>query len=622
MRSWRAKSGSIIAVHGLNAQNREDTAHAWDTWRTPSGPTGRLWLRDDLPGQIPPCRIFIYEYNSAAVYGTSRATFIDKANDLLESVRMERVGVPRSRPIIFLGHTMGGLLIKQALINGKSNPRRQDIMDATYGLCFFATPHGGGERTRVRLRRSLANLAIKAGLKKGDNVIEALKPGGMFAETIAEQWRHQSGHYDCISFWGSLDEAVPREPAQIGLPSDREAVVILKATHDKLCKFGDSEDDQFNLKTVQSNLQGLCQRSLESLRKSLEKGESFVGLRNNTASTPSDAQARPEADNPHLDTQYELGRAYLYNEQIDEAIEIFEGLVRVEREILAADDHNRLCSEHALASAYLDNREIREAIEILEDVVLIRRDILLAEDYFRLSSEHTLASAYLDNMQVKAAIEILEGVMQVRREILATEDHDRLSSEHVLGCAYLQNGQTKEAIEIIKHAVQVKRRMLPAEDHSRLSSEHALGCAYLQNGQPKEAIETIEHVVQMKRSILPAEDHSRLASEYTLARAYLDDRKIKEAIEIFEGVVRVERDILPDEDCDLLLSKQALGLAYIAAGSFRKAVLILENVVHIQMSIFPADDPSRLVSEQALRVAVKNLEALHLTQHEVDRPII
>uniref|UniRef100_A0A8H7TVL0 MalT-like TPR region domain-containing protein n=1 Tax=Bionectria ochroleuca TaxID=29856 RepID=A0A8H7TVL0_BIOOC len=569
----------IIAVHGLNAQNREDTAHAWDTWRTPSGPTGRLWLRDDLPGQIPLPNLHL------------RVQLCSRVRDL--ACNVHRQG---KRPSRICAHGAGwrakittdnilrayhGRLVDQASADQREEqPRHQDIKDATYGLCFFATPHGGGERTRVRLRRSLANLAIKAGLKKGDNVIEALKPGGMFAETIAEQWRHQSGHYDCISFWGSLDEAVPREPAQIGLPSDREAVVILKATHDKLCKFGDSEDDQFNLKTVQSNLQGLCQRSLESLRKSLEKGESFVGLRNNTASTPSDAQARPEADNPHLDTQYELGRAYLYNEQIDEAIEIFEGLVRVEREILAADDHNRLCSEHALASAYLDNREIREAIEILEDVVLIRRDILLAEDYFRLSSEHTLASAYLDNMQHKAAIEILEGVMQVRREILATEDHDRLSSEHVLGCAYLQNGQTKEAIEIIEHAVR------------------------------------------MKRSILPAEDHSRLASEYTLARAYLDDRKIKEAIEIFEGVVRVEGDILPDEDCDLLLSKQALGLAYIAAGSFRKAVLILENVVHIQMSIFPADDPSRLVSEQALRVAVKNLEALHLTQHEVDRPII
>lgn len=102
---------------------------------------------------------------------------------------------------------MGGLLIKQALINAKSNARFQDIKDATYGLCFFATPYGGGERTTVRLGRSLANLAIRAGFKKGDNVIEALKPGGMFAETIAEQWRHQSEYYHCISFWGSLDDA-------------------------------------------------------------------------------------------------------------------------------------------------------------------------------------------------------------------------------------------------------------------------------------------------------------------------------------------------------------------------------------------------------------------------------
>ncbi|CAI6044566.1 unnamed protein product, partial [Clonostachys chloroleuca] len=238
-----AKSSSIIAVRGLNPGNRDHTAHAWDTWRTPSGPTGRLWLRDALPREIPPCRIFLYEYNSTAVYGTSRATFTDKANGLLEFVRIERDGIPKSRPIIFLGHDMGGLLIKQALINAKSNARFQDIKDATYGLCFFATPYGGDERTTVRLGRSLANTAIRAGFKKGDNV-------------------------------------VPRESALMGLASDREAVVMLKATHGKVCNFGDSEDDQINLKTVQSNLQGLCQWSLE-------KSESLVGLRNSTTLAPS-----------------------------------------------------------------------------------------------------------------------------------------------------------------------------------------------------------------------------------------------------------------------------------------------------------------------------------------------
>jgi hypothetical protein len=71
-------TSSIIAVHGLNPRSKKDTDHAWDTWRTPPGPQGRLWLRDDLPQYIPEPRIFLYEYNSTAVYGKDRDTFNGK----------------------------------------------------------------------------------------------------------------------------------------------------------------------------------------------------------------------------------------------------------------------------------------------------------------------------------------------------------------------------------------------------------------------------------------------------------------------------------------------------------------------------------------------------------------
>jgi hypothetical protein len=81
---------SIIAVHGLNPRSKNDIDHAWDTWRTPSGPQGRLWLRDDLPQHVPETRIFLYEYNSTAVYGKDKDTFIGKANELLEAIRIER----------------------------------------------------------------------------------------------------------------------------------------------------------------------------------------------------------------------------------------------------------------------------------------------------------------------------------------------------------------------------------------------------------------------------------------------------------------------------------------------------------------------------------------------------
>jgi hypothetical protein len=195
---------SIIAVHGLNPRSKKDTDHAWDTWRTPAGPQGRLWLRDDLPEFVPESRIFLYEYNSTAVYGKDRDTFVGKANEFLEAIRIERDDA-ESRPILLLGHSMGGLLIKQALINACHNPKYSPTKDATIGLAFFATPHRGGDRMLVSLGGVAAKIATTVGFQKGDDVLETLKKGSIFSDITEEHWRHQLLKYDIISFWGALD---------------------------------------------------------------------------------------------------------------------------------------------------------------------------------------------------------------------------------------------------------------------------------------------------------------------------------------------------------------------------------------------------------------------------------
>ena len=71
-------------------------------WRKPSGDKGRLWLRDDLPKYAPWARIFLYQYNSKLVYGGDKARFVDKANDLLETLRIERKKVLLHRRYHFL----------------------------------------------------------------------------------------------------------------------------------------------------------------------------------------------------------------------------------------------------------------------------------------------------------------------------------------------------------------------------------------------------------------------------------------------------------------------------------------------------------------------------------------
>ncbi|KAI1774882.1 TPR-like protein [Hypoxylon cercidicola] len=253
----------VFAVHGLNPRNKKSVNHAWDTWRTPPGPEGRLWLRDNLPSLLPESRIFLYEYHATVVYGQDRDTFLGKANELLEAIRIERDEV-ESRPILFLGHSMGGLLIKQALINAHINPKYTTIKDAASGLAFFGTPHKGGDGMLVSLGGLAVQIARATGFQKSDNIMKVLESGNMFSDIMDEHWRHQLLAYDIVSFWGALDSVVPRESARLGLPGDRENIVKLDADHHGVCKFGESQTDQDNLKLVQANLKDLYKNALKN----------------------------------------------------------------------------------------------------------------------------------------------------------------------------------------------------------------------------------------------------------------------------------------------------------------------------------------------------------------------
>src|SRR5207248_897387 len=115
------------------------------------------------------------------------------------------------RPILLLGHSMGGLLIKQALINAHNNPKYMPIKDATTGLAFFATPHNGGDWKLVSLGGIAAKIATTAGFQKGDDVLETLKAGSIFSDIMQEHWRHQLLKYNIISFWGALDSVSDTE---------------------------------------------------------------------------------------------------------------------------------------------------------------------------------------------------------------------------------------------------------------------------------------------------------------------------------------------------------------------------------------------------------------------------
>ncbi|CZR62148.1 uncharacterized protein PAC_12045 [Phialocephala subalpina] len=253
----------IVAVHGLNPTNRDD--HPVATWT--DSKSGHLWLRDALPNSEPSARVLVYSYNSSPAFGNDKDRFIFQANYFLECLRLIR-RKDTNLPLIMIGHSLGGILIKQALINAQNNPKYTDIKQATFGLMFFGTPHSGPtDDLKVKFGRACVKIAQSLPWKVSNDIMEALKKGSLFSDVLSEHWRHQLEQYQIVSFYegiGNCEKLVPRESAVLGLDGRRENQVKLDATHENMCRFNPFvKKDTDNYFLVEGNIADLCSKRPE-----------------------------------------------------------------------------------------------------------------------------------------------------------------------------------------------------------------------------------------------------------------------------------------------------------------------------------------------------------------------
>ncbi|KAH6843221.1 hypothetical protein B0I37DRAFT_357204 [Chaetomium sp. MPI-CAGE-AT-0009] len=143
-----------------NSQNRLDTNYDADvvlvaglggdpvgTWRA-DDEQKTLWPTSLLPLQIRGMRVRIWtlRYNSTLRGSASAARIRDHANVLLRHLADQREDYDHEaklRPIVFVGHSLGGIIIKQTITYAYKNPRYKHLWEACRGIMFFSTPHYG-----------------------------------------------------------------------------------------------------------------------------------------------------------------------------------------------------------------------------------------------------------------------------------------------------------------------------------------------------------------------------------------------------------------------------------------------------------------------------------------------
>lgn len=247
----------IVFVHGLRGGPYKTWRITEDKSSTKSGlvekidqeagKQGTFWPREWLSADFPRARMFTVKYKTNLTQWSGASLPLQEVSSmLLEKLVAAGIG---NRPVVFVTHSMGGLVVKQLLHKAKEE-NIGDLVNNTVGVVFYSCPHFGSR---------LADMPWRMGLVfRPAPTIGELRSGSPKLVELNDFIRNlqKKGLLEVLSFcetkvtpivegyggWAFRLEIVPIESAY---PGFGELVVLESTDHINSCKPVNRDDPSY-----------------------------------------------------------------------------------------------------------------------------------------------------------------------------------------------------------------------------------------------------------------------------------------------------------------------------------------------------------------------------------------
>ncbi|KAF1922717.1 ankyrin [Didymella exigua CBS 183.55] len=186
----------------------------------------------------------------------SVATLRDYSRNLLISLTAVLRG--RERPIIFVCHSLGGIVCKQALVLAHEDDHRYaDILYATSAIVFFGTPHRGSKGADIgKMVGRVVNMCLRASQTAGlagtirNDLLTTLGSNSQALSDLAVSSRNRLRDLGIVTFHetetipGLSELVVDQHSAIMEIPG--EDIIPLFANHRTMCRFEGATDDGYS----------------------------------------------------------------------------------------------------------------------------------------------------------------------------------------------------------------------------------------------------------------------------------------------------------------------------------------------------------------------------------------
>ncbi|CAN6984856.1 hypothetical protein IGI04_000367 [Brassica rapa subsp. trilocularis] len=238
----------VIFLHGLRGGPFKTWRIAEDKSSTKSGlvekidqeagKLGTFWPSEWLSNDFPQARLFTLKYKTNLTEWSGASLPLQEVSSMiLENLVSAGIG---DRPVVFVTHSMGGLVVKQILHKAKEE-KLDKLVKNTAGVIFYSCPHFGSKLADMPWRMGLV-------LRPAPSIGE-LRSGSPRLVELNDLLRqlHKKGIVEVLSFcetkvtpivegyggWAFRMEIVPIESAY---PGFGELVVLESTDHINSCK--------------------------------------------------------------------------------------------------------------------------------------------------------------------------------------------------------------------------------------------------------------------------------------------------------------------------------------------------------------------------------------------------
>lgn len=208
-----------------------------------------FWPEEYLVPDIPRARVWTYGYNADVIGGlfqsNNKNSVSQHGRDL--AVRLER-DMENEDPIVFLAHSLGGIIVKDALHRSKKCHNR------TKFIVFLGTPHrGSGYANWGVIASNLARLGLQDSNKR---VLETLEVNGEVLDNIHDEFKSiMSEHrikvhsfqeaHGISGMKGLHGKVVDDFSSKLDLPSALETVESIDANHMQMARCRSKDDPRY-----------------------------------------------------------------------------------------------------------------------------------------------------------------------------------------------------------------------------------------------------------------------------------------------------------------------------------------------------------------------------------------